>query len=262
MSSAMKYTVVIKYLGRYYVQKESKNSCKFEFPTFNLVSNRNYSAKDFVQTNINIKKEIVAQIIHNTPFRNSKWTGENAYKAISLQKLRAKDDQNRAKRIKLVIFTCNELRNDKKNEFVPYFSDIKEWCTPATKKIIGRLKVHNNWSTYLFYGFLGLMCILCFLPGVELPFNTDALPFIYSALGGIVSIVLKFIPTNRYLEKYSNCPFLGNIPLLSFLLFVGLLIISCRCSFLVPDTWNPLLSKVGLLVLVIESAIEVYQRDM
>ena len=80
----MKYTVVIKYLGRYYVQKESKNSSNFELPTFELVSNRNYSAKDFVQSNINIKKEIVAQIMHNTPFRNSKWTGENAYKAISL----------------------------------------------------------------------------------------------------------------------------------------------------------------------------------
>ena len=262
MSSTMKYSVVIKYRGRYYVQKESKNSSEFEFPTYELVSNRNYSAKDFAQSNIDIKKELVAQIIHSTPFRYSKWTVEEAYKAISLQKFRVKDDQNRINRIKVVIFTCNELRSDKKNEFVPYFSDIKEWCTPKTKKIIGRLKVQNNWSTYLFYGYLSLLCLLCLFPGVELPFNVDALPFVYSALGGIVSIILRFIPTNRYLEKYSNCPFRGNVPLLNFLLFAGLLIISFYCSFLVPDKWNPLLSKLGLLVLVVESAIEVHHRDV
>lgn len=255
----MNYTVIIKYQGRYFIQKESKNSSKFEFPTFKLCDKQKYSAKDFMQSNIDIKKVIAAEIIHKTPFRNSSWTGENAYKAVSLRRIRTKNDQNEMSKIKLVIFTCNEMRNDKKNEFVPYVSDMNKWCTQSTKRIIRRVKFQNNWSTYLFYAFLFVMFLQ---PGDKFPFNADALPFVYSALGGLVAIFQKMALMDRCLEKYNNCPFLSNIPLLFFLLFVGMFLVSLCLSFLVPDTWSPVLTKVGLLVLILESAVEVFQREV
>lgn len=258
----MKYTVVIKYLGQYYVQKESKNSSQLEFPAFELISNKNYSASDFVQSNVNIKKDIAKEIIHKTPFRNSKWAGANAYKAVSLQKVKVRGKEKRTQKIKIVIFKCNELSDNKKNEFIPYIHGLKKWCNPMTKKILGKLKFQNNWSTYLFYGLLLLMFLPYLLPGIKFPFNCDALPFIYSALGVLISMIRKVVPTDKYFERFNNCPFMGNIPLLYFVLFVGMFLLSLYLSFYVPDICNPTLSKIGLLVLIAESAIGVYSREV
>ena len=175
----MKYIVVIKHLGQYFLQKESSTSNLFEFPTFEFDKNHNFKSNDFNSSNIKIKKAIASKIISNTPFYNSRWTGENAYKAVSLRKPTIKDSSNQKKRINLVIFTSNAQNERKKNIFIPYVSGSKDWCTPITQRILNRLKLSNYWSTYLFFTVLLLFFSLSLLPGITLSFNTDALPLTF-----------------------------------------------------------------------------------
>ncbi len=151
--ASINYTVVIKHLGRYYIQKESKNSSQFEFPTYKLNSKNTYTSKDFNSSNTELKKVIAAEITRITPFGNNRWTGKDAYKAVSLQRIKVKDPQNTKRQIKLVIFTSNTLNNNKKNEFIQYVSEYKKSCNTVTEKILEKLKWQNNWSVYLFYVF-------------------------------------------------------------------------------------------------------------
>lgn len=258
----MKYIVVIKHLGRYYVQKESTNSNLLEFPTFEFDKNQDFRAKDFNSSNIKIKKAIASKIISDTPFYNSKWTGEKAYKSVSLQRFNVKDSSKQKKNIKLVIFTSNAQSERKKNKFIPYMSGAKEWCTPVTQKILDKLKLQNNWSTYLFFAFAILLFALLSIPGITLPFNTDALPFVFAILGYLVANLKRMVNTERHMMKYGNCPLLGNVPLLYFLLFVGMFVASLCISFHIPSEWNSVISKIGIVTLIIDSAIGMHQREI
>lgn len=67
----MKLIVVIKHLGTYYVQKESKNTTFLEFPEFELDDSKNCSSKDFDQSNIKIKKDIADVIIKKNTLSKS-----------------------------------------------------------------------------------------------------------------------------------------------------------------------------------------------
>ena len=258
----MKFIVVIKYLGSYYVLKESKNSMYLEFPEFELENNKHYSSNDFNQSNIKIKKDIVDVIIHNTPFRNRSWSGENAYKAVSLQCLKVKDDSRGRDHINLVVFSSNELNVAKKNEFIPYVSGLYEHCNSTTKTILSKMKLQNNWSFVLFYVPLFVLFALPFVPGYDVPFNSDALQFVFASLGGLFFIVKRHFPTEKYLAKFNNCPFMGNIAMFDFLLIAGILMISFIVSFYIPEIWNSIFSKICLMILLVDSAIQQYQRDI
>ena len=258
----MKYIVVIKHLGRYFVQKESNNSNLLEFPTFDFDKNQDFRSSDFKSSNIKIKKAIASKIIRETPFYNSRWMGENAYKSVSLQKFNVKDCSKQKKNVKLVVFTSNAQSEKKRNKFIPYVSGIKDWCTPDTQKILNRLKLQNNWSSYLFYAFIILLFGFLSIPDITLSFNTDALPFIYAILGYSVSILKRLVNTEKHMAKYGNCPLLGNIPLFYFLLFVVMFAVSLHLSFYIPSEWNPIISKIGIVILIIDSVIGVHQREV
>lgn len=258
----MKLIVVIKHLGTYYVQKESKNTTFLEFPEFELDDSKNYSSKDFDQSNIKIKKDIADVIIKKTPFRNLRWSGANAYRAVSLSRLNVKDDPKGRDHLKLVVFSSNELNMGKKNEFIPYVSGLNCYCNDTTKTILSKMKWRNNWSFLLFYVPLFLLFALPLFPDYDPPFNSDALQFVFTSLGGIYFIINRHFPSEKYLARFNNCPFLGNIPMINFLLIAGMLMISFIASFHITDAWNELFSKISLILLLIDSAIELYQREI
>ena len=81
-----------------------------------------------------------------------------------------------------------------------------------------------------------------------------ALQFVFTSLGYLYFIVKRHFPTERYLAKFNNCPFMGNIAMFDFLLIAGILMISFIVSFYIPEIWNSTFSKISLMILLIDSA--------
>lgn len=170
----MKYTAVIKYNGQYYVSHKLGSNKKFRFMPYETSHD-----DDFTNDNIELRKRIAKQLTESSPFKNTYYTRNNCFMAVSLYK------RKRLSTKRVAIFTCNELDLNNKSFNVPYCNALRSECEDDTNKIIGWLKLQKIFFPLIMYSLYCLMFLISALFGDESSVNLD--------LVGFLGIVINYI---------------------------------------------------------------------
>lgn len=192
----MRYTAVIKYNGVYYVSHKLGSNKKFNF----IPCETEYD-ENFKTTNVGLRKRIAKEITDKTPFRNTHFSREDCYKAVSLYK----KDFLEVKRV--AIFVCDTLDENDKSFNIPYCEEIKHECEEDAVKIMCWLKWQKIIAPLIMYVPFFLIFLISGLFCKEAELNLDVIAF----LGVIINYFISFIKGTKLFRKTIGSRFFYRI---------------------------------------------------
>lgn len=162
----MKYAAVIKYNGVYYVSHKLGSNRKFNF----IPCETEYDA-NFKTSNTELRKRIAKELLDKTSFKNTHYSHEDCYKAVSLYK----KDFLEVKRV--AIFACDTLDENDKSFNVPYCEEIKHECEDNANQIMRWLKWQKILAPLVMYIPFFLLFLVAALFRKEAKLDLDMIAF-------------------------------------------------------------------------------------
>ena len=245
----MRYTVIVLYNGKHYVHRKWNSDQCFSLPKIQV----QYPVK--THDKAKLRKEIAERLQIETAFRNTKHTGDDAYKAVSLIKGKYGHTTH------VAIFECNYIDSQSSHTNIPFCSSIKEQCDPETINILRKLKYERICPAVI----INLIYALVFGLSAYIVTEENAIwniaPFLYALLDYILLFIKWAFPRHPFtirckLLQYTGfiiTSFFREMLLLLFVVIIGRILTVGGIMYIPPD--------FGFCFLFIDAAIRIMQTE-
>lgn len=245
----MKYTVIVLYKGKHYVHRKWNSDQRFSLPRIEVQFPGKTHSKE------KLRQEIAETLQKETAFRNTKYTGSLAYKAVSLIEGKYSHTTH------VAVFECNYIDRQSSHTNIPFCDSIEEQCDKETIQILKKLKRQRIWPAVAVNIIYAIVFALCAYTVTEENTLWNVVPFLYALLDYTLLIVRRvfshrpLIIRHKLLQytHYLLAAFFREILLLLFAAIIGRVLMDVGIMYIPPD--------FGLCFLFIDAAIRIIQTE-